>query len=95
MVIEKKGFFFLNIGFGDDVGIWRVPLSMRSCISCLRQKQLSVLWSDFLWQWQYSLKFQVGGMGLGMGVRSKGLMNPLEDRFSYAWVKVIPRSENS
>ena len=28
-------------------------------------------------------------MGLGMGVGSKGLMNPLEDRFSYAWVRVI------
>ena len=37
----------------------------------------------------------MGGMGLGMGVGSKGLMNPLEDRFSHAWVKVIPRSENS
>ena len=37
----------------------------------------------------------MGGMGLGMGVGSKGLMNHLEDRFSYAWVKVIPRSENS
>ena len=35
------------------------------------------------------------GMGLGMGVGSKGLMNPLEDRFSYTWVRVIPRSENS
>ena len=32
-------------------------------------------------------------MGLGMGVGSKGLMNPLEDRFSYAWVRVIPRSD--
>ena len=37
----------------------------------------------------------MGGMRLGLGVGSKGLMNPLEDRFSYAWVKVIPRSENS
>ena len=36
-----------------------------------------------------------GSYGLGMGVGSKGLMNPLEDRFSYAWVRVIPRSENS
>ena len=35
------------------------------------------------------------GMRLGMGVGSNGLMNPLEDRFSYAWVRVIPRSENS
>ena len=34
-------------------------------------------------------------MGLVMGVGSKGLMNPSEDRFSYAWVRVIPRSENS
>ena len=37
----------------------------------------------------------MGGMGLGMGMGSKGLMNPLEDRFSYAWVRVIPRSKNS
>ena len=35
------------------------------------------------------------GMGLGMGVGSKGLMNPLKDRFFYAWVKVIPKSKNS
>ena len=41
------------------------------------------------------LRFQVGGMGLSMGVGFKGLMNPLEDRFSYARVRVIPRSENS
>ena len=33
------------------------------------------------------------GMGLGMGVGSKGLMNPLQDRFSYAQVRVIPRSD--
>ena len=26
---------------------------------------------------------------------SKGLMNPLEVKFSYAWARVIPRSENS
>ena len=32
------------------------------------------------------------GIRLGMGVGSKGLMNPLQDRFSYAWVRVIPRS---
>ena len=37
----------------------------------------------------------MGGMGLGKGVGSKGLMNPLENRFSYAWVRVIPRSKNS
>ena len=35
------------------------------------------------------------GMELDIGVRSKGLMNTLEDRFSYAWVKIIPKSENS
>ena len=35
------------------------------------------------------------GMGLGMGVGSKGLMNSLEDRFSYAWARVIPRLKNS
>ena len=37
----------------------------------------------------------MGGMGLGMGVGPRGLMNLLEDTFSYACVKVIPRSENS
>ena len=34
-------------------------------------------------------------MGLVMGVGSKGLMNSLKDMFSYAWVRVIPRLENS
>ena len=32
-----------NVGLGDDFGFGRVPLSMRSCISCLRWKQLSFL----------------------------------------------------
>ena len=72
------------LGLVIMLGFERVPLSMRSCILCLRQKQLSILWPDFRWQWQYSLRFQVGGIGLGMGVWSKGLMNPPEDRFSYA-----------
>ena len=36
-----------------------------------------------------------GRYGIRHGVGSKGLMNPLEDRFSYAWVRVIPRSKNS
>ena len=35
------------------------------------------------------------GMGLGIGVGSKGLMNPLKDRFSYACMRDIPRSNNS
>ena len=34
-------------------------------------------------------------MGLGIGVGSKGLMDPLEDKFSYAWARVIPGSKNS
>ena len=41
------------------------------------------------------MRFQVGGTGLGIGVGFWGLMNPLEVKFSYAWVRVIPRSENS
>ena len=32
---------------------------------------------------------------LGIGVGSRGLMNPLEARFSYAWARVIHRSKNS
>ena len=35
----------------------------------------------------------MGGIRLGMGVGSKGSMNPLEDTFSYAWVRVIPSLE--
>ena len=30
-----------------------------------------------------------------MGVGFKGLMNPLEHKFTYAQAKVTPRSENS
>ena len=77
------------------LGFGRIPLSVRSCISCLRRKQLSVLWPSFWWKWQSSLRFQVGGTRLGMGVGSKGLMYPLEDKFSYAWARVISRLENS
>ena len=77
------------------LGFRRVSLSIRSCISYLRWKQLSVLWLDFWWKWQYSLRFHVGGTRLGIGVGSRGLMNPLETRFSYAWASVISRSKNS
>ena len=38
-----------NARLSDDVGFGRVSLSIRSCISCLRWKQLSVLWPDFWW----------------------------------------------
>ena len=41
------------------------------------------------------MRFQVRGIRLGMGVGSKGLINPLEVKFSYANAKLIPRSENS
>ena len=34
-------------------------------------------------------------MGLGIGVGFRGLMNPLEDKLSYTWAKVIPRTKNS
>ena len=83
------------LGLVMMLGFGRVPLSMRSCISCLRCKQLLVLWLDFLGKWRYSLRFQVEDTGLGIGVGSRGLINPLEIRFSYAWARVIPRSENS
>ena len=36
----------------------------------------------------------MGGTRLGMGVGSKGLMNSLEVKFSHAWARVIPKSEN-
>ena len=35
----------------------------------------------------------MGGTRLGMCVGSRGLMNPLEDKFLYAWARVIPRLE--
>ena len=57
--------------------------------------QFLVLCPDFWWKWQYSLRFQVGGTRLGIGVGSRGLMNPLEARISYDWVRVISRLENS
>ena len=83
------------LGLVIMLGFRRVSLFMRSCILCLRWKQLLVLWPDFWWKWQYSLRFQVGGTRLGVGLGSRGLMNPLETRFSYAWARVISRSENS
>ena len=83
------------LGLVMMLGFRRVLLSIRSCISCLRWKQLLILWLDFLWKWQYSLRFQVGGTGLGIGVVSIGFMNHLEVKFSYAWARVILRSKNS
>ena len=35
------------LGLVIILGFERVPLSMRSCISCLRWNQLSVLWLEF------------------------------------------------
>ena len=46
MVIRQR--VFSNVGFGDNIRFGKVPLSIRSCIFYLRQKQLSVLWPD-LW----------------------------------------------
>ena len=37
----------------------------------------------------------MGGTELGIRVGSKGLMNPLEEKFSCAWARVILRSKNS
>ena len=37
----------------------------------------------------------MAGIGLDMGVGSKGLTNPLEEKFSYAWARVIRRLEIS
>ena len=41
------------------------------------------------------MRFQVGGTGLGIGVGSKGLINPLEVKFSYAWARVIPKYDGT
>ena len=49
----------------------------------------------FLIKVQYSLRFQIGGTGLRIGMGSKGLMNHLEVKFLYAWARLIPRLENS
>ena len=36
MIIRQR--VLPNARLGNDVGIWRVPLSMRSCILCLMRK---------------------------------------------------------
>ena len=71
-----------NVGFGDDVGIWEGSIVYEVLYLVFKAKAIV-------------LRFQVGGMGLGMGVRPRGLMKPLEHRLSYACVRVILRSENS
>ena len=37
----------------------------------------------------------MGCTRLGIGVGSRCLMKPMEDKFSYAWARVITRLENS
>ena len=58
-----------NVGFGDDVGIWEGSIVYEVLYLVFKAKAIV-------------LRFQVGGIGLGMGARSKGLMNPLKDKFS-------------
>ena len=84
-----------NSKLGDDIGIWEGSIVYEVLYFVLKAEIVLVLWPVVWWKWQYSLRFQVGGTGLCIGVRSRGLMNPLEDKFSYAWARVIPRSENS
>ena len=84
-----------NVRLGNDVGIWESFIVYEVLYFIFEAETIVGLWSNFWWKWQYSLRFHVEGTRLGIGVRSRGLMNPLEYKFSYTWTRVIPRSENS
>ena len=80
MIIRQR--VLPNARLNDNVGIWEGSIVYEVLYLVFKAKAIV-------------LRFQVGGMGLGMGVRPRGLMKPLEHRLSYACVGAIPRSENS
>ena len=84
-----------NVRLDDDVGIWENSIVYEVLYFVLKAETIVGFMPDFWWKWQYLLRFQVGGTELGIHVGSKGLMNPLEEKFSCAWARVILRSKNS
>ena len=93
MIIRQR--VFPNVGHGDGVWIWESSIVYEVLYLIFVVEAIVDFTAKFLWKWQYSLRFQVGGIGLGIGVGSKGLMNPLEVKFSYAWAKVIPKYDGT
>ena len=93
MVIEQRT--LSNIRFGDDVGIWEGSIVFEVLYLMFKVKAIVGFVVGFLVVVAIFIEVSSGRYRLGMGGRSRGLMNPLKDRFSYAWVRVIPRSENS
>ena len=82
-----------NIGLGDDVGIWEGSIVYEVLYLVFKAEAVIDFVARFLVVVAIFIDFPSEGMRLGMGVGSKGLMKPLQDRFSYAWVRVIPRSD--
>ena len=93
MVIEQRN--FSNIRFGDDVGIWEGSIVYEVLYLMFKVKAIVGFVAGFFVIVAIFIEVSSGRYRLGMGGRSRGLMNPLKDRFSYAWVRVIPRLENS
>ena len=84
-----------NVRLSDDVWVWESPILYQILYLMLKAKTIFGLMARFLMKVTIFIEVQVGGIGLGIGVGSKGFRNPLKVRFSYAWERVIPRSKNS
>ena len=93
MIIRQR--VLPNARLGNNVGIWEGSIVYEVLYYMFKVEAIASFMVGFLVVVTYSLRFQVGGKRLGMGVGSRGLMNPLEVIFSYAWARVIPRSKNS
>ena len=93
MVIEQRT--LSNIRFGDDVGIWEGSIVFEVLYLMFKVKAIVGFVVGFLVVVAIFIEVSSRRYRLGMGGRFRGLMNPLKDRFSYAWVRVIPRLKNS
>ena len=93
MVIGQR--VLSNIGLGDDVGIWEGSIVYEVLYLVFEVEAIIGFMARILVVVAIFNDFPSGRYEIRHGYRSKGLMNPLQDRFSYAWLRVIPRLENS
>ena len=73
-----------NVRLSDDVWVWERPILYQILYLMLKAKAIVGLMARFLMKVTIFIEVQWGGIGLGIGVGSKGFRNPLKVRFSYA-----------
>ena len=72
------------VGFGDDVGIWEGSIVYEVLYHVFDVEAIVSFVAKFLVVMTIFIEIPNGRYGIRHTCGSKGLMNPLEDRFSYA-----------